>query len=71
VRKGAESDIRIAILRRMIAIIREHEDGDFDWESHRLNRIMRLSARPRDNAGLEDFLWREFFDNEPRPAQRP
>jgi hypothetical protein len=71
VRKGSESDIRIAILRRMIAIIREHEDGDFVWESHRLNRHVNLSARPRDNAGLEDFLWREFFDNEPRPAQRP
>ena len=71
VRKGNESDIRIAVIRRMIAIIREHEDGDFVWESHRLNRNVTLSARPRDNAGLEEFLWQEFFGDPRRPAQRP
>jgi len=71
VRKGAESDIRIAVIRRMIAIIREHENGDFVWESHRLERHVTLSARPRDNAGLEDFLWKEFFEDPRRPAQRP
>jgi hypothetical protein len=64
VRKGNESDIRIAIIRRMIAIIRDHEQGDFIWESQRLNRNVQLSARPRDQPGLEAFLWREFFEGE-------
>ncbi len=67
VRKGEHSDIRLAVIRRMIAIIRDHESGDFVWESDRLGRDVMLSARPADNAGLEDFLWREFFD-EPRRA---
>lgn len=61
VRKGTNPDIRIAVVRRMIAIIREHEQGDFTWESHRLGRSITLSARPRDTAGLEEFLMREFF----------
>jgi hypothetical protein len=62
VRKGNNSDIRIAVVRRMIAIIREHEQGDFLWESRRLDRNVTLSARPRDTAGLEEFLMREFFE---------
>jgi hypothetical protein len=69
VRKGNNSDIRIAVVRRMIAIIREYKQDDFTWESQRLGRNLMLSARLRDNAGLEDFLMREFF-YELRPAQR-
>jgi hypothetical protein len=61
VRKGTHSDIRIAVVRSMIAIIREHERGDFVWESRRLARNVTLSARPRDERGLEDFLMQEFF----------
>jgi hypothetical protein len=61
VRKGDNSDIRIAVIRRMIQIIREHEKEDFVWESKRLGRNISLSARARDNAGLEDFLMLEFF----------
>lgn len=61
VRKGSHSDIRLAVVRRMIAIIREHEQDDFVWESKRLGRNIVLSARARDNSGLEDFMMREFF----------
>ena len=61
VRRGANNDIRIAIVRKMIAIIREHEQGDFVWHSNRLGRDLNLSARPADSAGLEDVLFREFF----------
>jgi hypothetical protein len=45
----------------MIAIIRENESGDFVWQSKRLGRDVTLSARPGDNAGLEDFLMRDMF----------
>jgi hypothetical protein len=68
VRKGANPDIRIAVIRRMIAIIRDYEQTDFLWESRRLGRNVTLSARTRDNAGLEDFLMAEFF-GDPRPSQ--
>lgn len=54
-------DIRLVMVRRMIALIREHYNGDFEWVSHRLGRAVTLSARPADSAGLEDFLMKEFF----------
>jgi hypothetical protein len=66
--KGNNPNIRIAVVRKMIAIIREYEPGDFHWESQRLRRGITLSARAIDNAGLEDFMMREFFDN-PRLQQ--
>ncbi len=61
VRKGDAADIRWAVIRKMIAIIRDHEQGDFLWESWRLGQYVPLSARPRDSAELEGFLMREFF----------
>jgi hypothetical protein len=61
VERGDASDIRIAVIRKVIAIIRESESGDFVWVSNRLGRDVTLSARPADNAGLEDFLMRDFF----------
>jgi hypothetical protein len=67
VRKGNNSDIRIAVVRKMIAIIREYEQGDFLWESHRLGRNVTLSARAQDNSGLEEFMMREFFDDPAGP----
>ena len=63
VRKGDNGDIRIAVIRKMIAIIREEKHDDFVWESQRLGRNVTLSARVADNAGLEEFLMREFFDD--------
>ena len=66
VRKGNDSDIRIAVVRRMIAIIRDYEQGDFVWQSPRLGRNITLSARARDNAALEAFMFREFFEDDRR-----
>jgi hypothetical protein len=61
VRQGNNSDIRTAVVRKMISIIRQHEQEDFQWDSHRLGRSIVLSARARDNSGLEEFMLREFF----------
>lgn len=58
---GLNGDVDRAIVRRMIELIRSHYPGDFNWESHRLGRVIVLSARPADNADLEAFLMREFF----------
>ncbi len=62
VRQGGHEDIQLAVIRKIIAIIREHEPADFGWESNRLGRLVVLSARARDNAELERFMLREFFD---------
>lgn len=61
VQAGPDGDLERAVVRRMIGLIREHYTGDFRWESHRLGRVLVLSAAPADNEALEDFLLREFF----------
>ena len=61
VRKGSNPTIELAIVRKIIAIIRDYEPGDFHWESKRLGREMTLSARQSDNAELENFMMQEFF----------
>jgi hypothetical protein len=60
---GPNGDVEDAIVRKMIEIIRKHQAGDFNWDSRRLGRVVVLSARREDNAGLEDFLKKEFFDS--------
>jgi hypothetical protein len=62
VKRGTNGNIQIALVRRMIAIIRDYEDGDFAWESRRLSRVVTLSARAGDNGELEAFMMKEFFD---------
>jgi hypothetical protein len=58
---GLNGNIDRAIVRKMIEIIRRYYNGDFNWESPRLGRVVVLSARIEDNDGLEDFLMQEFF----------
>lgn len=58
---GIDGDVRRAIIRRMIELIRARYDGDFQWESQRLGRVITMSARPQDNARLESFLMVEIF----------
>ncbi len=60
--KGNNSDIRIAVVRKMIALIREYESEDFRWESR--GRTVTLSARMRDNGQLEEYMLREFFPDQ-------
>jgi len=62
---GLHGDIELAIVRKMIELIRTHYQGDFNWESRRLGRVIVLSARMEDNAELEAFLIREFFGLRP------
>jgi len=69
VSRGDNPTMELAVVRKMIAIIRENATGDFVWESQRLGREVNLSARPADNAALEDFLMREFFYSEGRPRR--
>ena len=62
VRLGDNEDMRIAVVRRMIAIIREYTKTDFVWRSPRHDGGVMLSARPADSAALEAFLLKEFFN---------
>ena len=70
VEAGTDGNIDLAIVKKMIEIIRREFKGDFNWESQRLGRVIVLSARMEDNAGLEEVLMREFFATNglyPRP----
>lgn len=61
VEQGAEVDLQTAVVKKMIDVIREERQGDFTWESHRLGKLLTLSARPQDGAALQQFLMQEFF----------
>ncbi|HZS79922.1 MAG TPA: hypothetical protein VFA14_00605 [Herbaspirillum sp.] len=59
---GPDGDVEKAIVDSMITLIRKYYSGDFNWDSRRLGRMVSLSARQEDTAGLRTFLLHEFFD---------
>jgi hypothetical protein len=61
VERGSDPDIETAIVKKMIELIRKEKNGDFEWDSHRLNKVVTLSARPQDTKELMDFLFKEMF----------
>jgi hypothetical protein len=67
VEAGPQGDIDRAIIRRMIELIRKYHKDSFNWESHRLGRVVKLSAKVEDNDGLEIFMMREFFGDQKAP----
>lgn len=58
---GSEPDIETAIVKKMIELIRKEKTGDFEWDSHRLGRVVTMSARPQDTEQLMAFLYKEMF----------
>jgi hypothetical protein len=66
---GLHGDVELAIVRKMIELIRTHYNGDFNWDSRRLGRVVVLSARLEDTAGLEAFMMKEFFEVDPGAAR--
>ena len=68
---GQGGDVERAMVRRMIELIRSHYEGDFIWRSHRLGKSLTMSARPADQAELEDFLIREFFETPTLAHKQP
>lgn len=69
VQQGAEVDVETAVVKKMIELIRKEKTGDFEWDSHRLQRVVTMSARPADTAALQAFLFKEMFP-EYRPGAR-
>jgi hypothetical protein len=61
VEQGTEIDVETAIVKKMIELIRKEKTGDFEWDSHRLQQVVTMSARPQDTAALEAFLFKEMF----------
>jgi type IV secretory pathway VirB10-like protein len=69
VEQGTEVDIETAIVKKMIELIRKEKTGDFEWDSHRLQRVVTMSARVQDTAELQAFLFKEMFPEYKQPAQ--
>jgi hypothetical protein len=67
---GSDVDIENAIVSKMIELIRKEKPGEFEWESHRLGRTVKMSARREDEAELRAFLIKEMFQGYIRPAGR-
>ncbi len=61
VEMGSEVDVETAVVKKMIELIRKEKTGDFEWDSHRLQRVVTMSARPADTAELQAFLFKEMF----------
>jgi hypothetical protein len=59
--------MRIAVVRQLIAIIRESSKGGFVWRSAHHESVLVLSARLADTAELESFLLRDLFDDSRAP----
>ncbi len=49
---NAGEDVRLLAINKIITLIRQRYQGDFNWESRRLNRIIVLSARENDSSDL-------------------
>ena len=62
VQAGPNESIEIAVVRKMIVVIRRDYSGDFHWLSPRYGDVIK-SARIEDTAELEKFLMEEFFPN--------
>ena len=61
VEAGTGQDVKLAVIRKIIEIIRRYYKGDFNWDSQRLGTVVVLSARPKDDKALESFLMKDFF----------
>jgi len=64
--RGDNPDIKLAVVRQMIKIIRERKNGDFEWYSPKRGKSVTMSARPGDTERLELFLLHEFYPEDPR-----
>ena len=66
---GEGGNVKLAIVRKVIEVIRKYKTGDFEFESHRLGRAVPMSARPADNDRLEAFLMQELFAEDAPPPR--
>ena len=62
--RGPINATRVA-LKKMFGPLTPAERHELTAATKRLGRDVILSARARDNAGLEDFLMQEFFFDAP------
>lgn len=67
---GVGGNVRLAIVKGVVKVIRKYKTGDFEFESRRMGRAVTMSARPADNAALEAFLMKELFGEDSQTGTR-
>jgi len=58
---GLGGNVEVAIIRKVIEVIRQHYKTEFNWISARSGKVIVLSARPEDSAALESYLRNDLF----------
>ena len=67
---GEGGNVRLAIVKKVIEVIRKYKKDEFEFESHRLGHPVHMSARPEYNDQLEAFLMQELFAEDVSTARR-
>jgi hypothetical protein len=61
---GEGGNVQLAIVKKVIDVIRKYKKGDFEFESRLYGHPVTMSARPEDGASLETFLMKELFQED-------
>jgi hypothetical protein len=61
---GLHGSVELAIVKKMLEIIRSRFKGQAPWVSDRLGRTVMLSMAPQDNDDAERFLMKELFESD-------
>ncbi len=64
---GLGGNVELAIVKKMMEVIRSRFKKQAPWESNRLGRVVMISMAPEDSEETERFLMKEMFEsNYPR-----
>lgn len=61
---GLGGNVELAIVKKMMEIIRTRFKKTAPWESNRLGRVIMISMLPEDSEETERFLMKEMFESD-------
>ncbi|MFZ6734763.1 hypothetical protein ACO0LG_22760 [Undibacterium sp. Ji42W] len=67
---GSATDMQGEVINKIISIIAARYEDQFNWESSRLKRIVRLSTAQQEREALHSFLMKEFFSDDQKPSTK-
>jgi type IV secretory pathway VirB10-like protein len=61
---GLGGNVELAIVKKMMEVIRTRFKKQAPWESNRLGRVIMISMAPEDSEETERFLMKEMFETD-------
>ncbi|WMW81054.1 hypothetical protein RF679_01935 [Undibacterium cyanobacteriorum] len=61
---GLGGNVELAVVKKMLEVIRTRFKKQAPWESTRLGRVVMISMLPEDSEETERFLMKEMFDSD-------